>query len=91
MIIIFMNKQRHLPKICKADSEKPASKAYVLILVFVNLLSKESEAEMGTEQKALGSPFSGIMSLLGQLFILMILIWTRVISLKSVVCAWCST
>lgn len=76
MIIIFMNKQRHLPKIFKADFEKPTSKANV-ILVFVSLSSKDSVAEVGTEQKALGSPFSGIMSVLGQLVILMILIWAR--------------
>lgn len=86
-----MNKQRRLPKIFKADSEKPTSKAYVLILVFVSLFSKESVAEVGTEQKALGSPFSGIMRVLGQLLILMVLIWTRVISLKSTVCVQCST
>lgn len=69
MIIIFVNKQRHLPKIFKADSEKPTSKAYVLILVFVSLSSKESVAEVGTEQKVLGSPFSGIMNVIGQLLI----------------------
>lgn len=69
MIIIFVNKQRHLLKIFKADSEKPTSKAYVLILVFVSLSSKESVAEVGTEQKVLGSPFSGIMNVIGQLLI----------------------
>lgn len=82
-----MNKQKHLPKMFKADSEKPTSKAYVEILVFVSLSSKDSVAEVGTEQKARGSPFSGIMmGVLGQLQILIILIWARVISLKSVAC-----
>lgn len=78
-----MNKQGNLPKIFKADSEKPTSKAYVLMLVFVSLSSKDSVAEVGTMQKALGSPFSDIMSVLGQLLILIILIWARVISSKS--------
>lgn len=81
-----MNTQKRLPKMFKADSEKPTSKAYVEILVFVSLSSKDSVAEVGTEQKALGSPFSGIMGVLGQLQILSILIWARVISLKSVAC-----
>lgn len=74
-----MNKQRHLPKIFKAESEKPPGKAYVLILVFLSLLSKELVAEVETDQKALGSPLSGVLSVLGQL---LILIWTRVISLN---------
>lgn len=86
MIMLFMNKQRHLPKIFKADSEKPTSQAYALIPVFVSLLSKESVAEVGTEHKALGSPFSGAMSVLEQVLSLMVLVWTGVISLKSVAC-----
>lgn len=68
-MILFINKQRRLLKIFKADSEnlteKPSNYGYVLKLSFVSLSSKEPVAEVGTVHRELGFRFSGVMSSAG--------------------------